>query len=254
MTHSKLTASGAANVTVLRIEFLEGMAPRSLGGLVPGWDRERSLVVDPLSRSFGARGLEMPLQAACVLRELSAMSTRVGAIMCYCSGIVLAREIARCLTTPSPIVALDPQVPSNRDVEDLFAGIVGGIGSDANAYPYPLPTLTHASHAERLELLDAALVRAARHAAPDLPDDLVGQLVGRQRSWLAYCVAALQTAPPLGPEYSMLSRDSEWVPGPGHSLVRFDVSGEELFEMPEVRAEVARILTRELNPVEWRLP
>ncbi|MFD5733322.1 hypothetical protein ACFWIY_10860 [Streptomyces sioyaensis] len=214
------------------------MPPRTFGGILPdGW-QERTLRIDPLHYPGLADSVAGTAeQAAHWAERITAAGMPPVAVLAYCSAVGLASALVEALPVPDvPLIVLDPAPADPQAPQELLADLALAMDESAE-----VPTITGLPAGDALALASSFLLSVVVGRSPELDEEILVELTEGQRAWLSFTLtAAVPPEAPPAPTHVLLSEALDW-PGSG-AVHRVDVTAEELFRAPVVKALLTDLL------------
>lgn len=232
------------------MEFGNEMPPRTFGDILPdGW-QQRTLRVDPLHYPGLADSVAGTAeQAAHWAERITTAGPPPVAVLAYCSAVGLASALVEALPAPDvPLIVLDPAPGYPEAPQELLAELALGMDESAE-----VPTITGLPADEALALASSFLLSVVVDCSPELDEEILTELTEGQRAWMSFTLtAAVPPEGPIAPKHVLLSEGLDWS-GPG-AVHRIDVTAEELFRAPEVKALLTDLLGAEEREESCCLP
>ncbi|BFV59647.1 hypothetical protein KCMC57_up47510 [Kitasatospora sp. CMC57] len=219
------------------LEFGNEMPPRTFGAVLPDGRQERTVRIDPLHYPGLADGVAGTAeQAAHWAERITAAGPLPVAVLAYCSAAGLAAELVRALPGEVPLVLFDPAPADPAAPQELLEELALAMDESAE-----VPDLGGRPAAEALALASSFLLSVVLGCSPELDEEILAELTEGQRAWLSFTLTAAVPPPvPPAPRHVLLSEALDWT-GSGR-VHRFEVTAEELFRAPEVKALLTEVL------------
>ncbi|MEU1128283.1 hypothetical protein ABZ383_00150 [Streptomyces sp. NPDC005900] len=243
MSTTSASISSGSSLRIVGVEFGRESVPRSFATLLPPELRESYLRIDPLDNP-GIRKAFCTIeeQADHWAAELGRNPNTPTVVLGYCSGSGFASELAARIGSDPVLVLVDPGVPAAEEAQELLAELAETM--DEDLAPKDVPDIPQAGPGEAMAVIADFLDTTMQRCAPDLDEEIAEALIGHQRGWMSYTLAAGAHGGtlPTQPAYVLLSDEGEWDDaGPGE-VHRFTVGPVALFSLAEAAEAVAGAL------------